>query len=92
MVVVPMLRRLLGYDERCAHATAVAVILPVTAVSAFTYLNAGIFPTVTGFSVSIGVFLGGISGAAALGKLKPTFIEKLFSAAMFAAGIRMLLG
>ena len=41
MIAVPVLIGLLGYPQKEAHATAIAVIAPVCAVSAAAYVFAG---------------------------------------------------
>ena len=43
MVAVPLLKNMLGYDEKNAHATAILIIAPVCAVSAVTYIVNGYF-------------------------------------------------
>ena len=43
MVVVPLLKNLLGYDEKRAHATAILIIAPVSAASLITYIFGGYF-------------------------------------------------
>ena len=43
MVVVPLMKNMLGYEEKYAHATAILVIAPVCAASLITYLVNGYF-------------------------------------------------
>ena len=82
MVVVPLLKNILGYDERRAHATAILVIAPVCAASAVTYLINGYF--------ALGSVAGGALGAFALGKLPEFIVNAVFVAVMLAAGVRLL--
>lgn len=92
MIVVPMLIYLLGFEQKHAHATSIAVILPITIVSAIIYLidAHGDFFTIA--SCSVGVFLGGIAGAILLTKTSNKIVGYIFCAVMALAGIKMLLG
>lgn len=92
MLAVPALALVMNLSEKQAHATAIAVILPVTAVSATVYflrgvsMGEGFAPTV------VGVVLGGLTGAALLKTLPPKIIGIIFYGVMIAAGIKMLIG
>lgn len=91
MIAVPYLERIAGYPTASAHATAIAVVLPATIVSAFVYLLFGLVPLSVFLPVSIGVLLGGFLGAKLLKKLDPKYTAVAFSAVMLVAGVRMLL-
>lgn len=91
MIAVPYLERVAGYPTASAHATAIAVVLPATLVSAAVYLFFGLVPFFVFLPVSLGVLLGGFLGAKLLGKLEPKYIAIAFSVFMLAAGVRMLL-
>lgn len=90
MIVVPLLTFLLKMKAKVAHATAIAVILPVSAISATVYFVKGSFDFPTGIPAGAGVILGGIAGALILGKLSSKFITKIFAVIMLAAGIKLL--
>lgn len=90
MVVVPLLKNILGYDERRAHATAILVIAPVCAASAVTYLINGYFAPEVVIPAAIGSVAGGALGAFALGKLPEFIVNAVFVAVMLAAGVRLL--
>ncbi len=90
MVVVPLLKNMLGYDERRAHATAILVIAPVCAASAVTYLVNGYFAADVVIPAAVGSVAGGLLGALALGKLPEFAVNAVFIAVMLAAGVRML--
>ena len=92
MIAVPVLVYFLGKEVRVAHATAIAVIFPITLASAAVYLFKGGLSAPVGIPVAIGVTAGGVAGAFLLSKLKPKKIKGIFSVVMLAAGIRMLLG
>jgi len=90
MLVVPLLTSVLTLEEKEAHATAIAVILPVSLVSATVYLLNGGFPLTFGFYTMFGVVFGGIIGALILKKIKNRVLTFVFYATMTAVGIRLV--
>lgn len=90
MVVVPLMTFLLKMKTKIAHATAIAVILPVTLVSAAIYLFGGYFDLSVGAPSGVGVVGGGILGAWLLTKLKGKWITRIFAVLMCAAGVKLL--
>lgn len=90
MIVVPMLIILLKYPSKCAHATAILIILPLSLVSGLFYVAFGIKIS-TLIPVTIGVIIGGIIGALVLKKLSNKWISIIFSGVMIVAGLRMIL-
>ena len=91
MIAVPLLERIEGRGETQAHATAIALILPASLVSAAVYLWAGLVPWTILLPVSLGVLAGGYLGAKLLPVLPPRVLSLLFAALMLAAGIKSLL-
>ncbi len=89
MVVVPALARFCGFSVKEAHATAILVMLPVTAASAIVYLFGGFYDGNVLVPCALGVTLGGGIGAIALKKLSSPAVARLFSLVMLFAGIRM---
>ena len=91
MLLVPILIRWAGIEERKAFATSVAVIFPLCAVSSVIYL----FRTVISFSVLlpylIGGFLGGAAGGFALKKLPVGLLRRIFGLLIIYGGIRSLI-
>lgn len=90
MVAVPLLKNLLGYNEKQSHATAILVIAPVCAASAIIYIISGYFQANVVIPAAIGAVAGGFIGAKLLGVLPEFIINLIFIAAMLAAGVRML--
>ncbi len=89
MLAVPLLRAG-GLSPRRAHATAISVILPASAVSGLVYLFGGLAPFYVLVPVALGVVMGGIVGAKLLNTLPVRAVDLLFGALMLLAGWRML--
>lgn len=89
-MAVPVLKNA-GLSQNKAHANAVAVILPITVVSAGLYLFKG-YVTISHALpyIPFGV-VGSFIGAAVLKKISPAFLKKIFAAFMIYAGIRLLI-
>ncbi len=90
MLVVPLLSFCLGCGGKRAHATAIAVILPIAVISSVVSLFSitpewsELIPTV------IGVTVGGVVGSFVL-KAAPSFwVSIVFSALMAAVGVKTL--
>lgn len=90
MVVVPLLKNMLGYEEKHAHATAILVIAPICAASAVAYIVNGYFSAEVVIPAALGTALGGVLGAFLLNKLPEFIVNAVFIAVMFVAGVRML--
>jgi uncharacterized membrane protein YfcA len=91
MIVVPFLEKALKKPAKTAHATAILIILPVTAVGAFVYFLSKGFAWSVGLPAGGGVLLGGMAGAALLSRFSNKTIRVLFALIMVGAGIRMIL-
>ncbi len=91
MVVVPLLKNMLGYEEKRAHATAILVIAPVCAASAVTYIVNGYFDAGIIIPAAIGSVAGGFLGALALNKFPEFIVNIVFITVMLVAGVRMIL-
>ena len=90
MIAVPLMKNLLGYDEKQSHATAILVIAPVCAASALVYIVSGYFQADIVIPAALGAVAGGFVGAKLLGLLPEFVVNIIFIAVMLAAGIRML--
>ncbi len=91
MVCVPILEKVLHLDNKKAHATAIAVIFPLSLVSAFIYVFNGYVKSFPLLTVGLGVVAGGILGSFALKFLPPKAIRIIFAIIMFAGGIKLIL-
>ncbi|MGI6228595.1 MAG: sulfite exporter TauE/SafE family protein [Christensenellales bacterium] len=91
MLVVPVLTFVSGLAEKNAHATAIAIIFPMSVASAIVYVLKGALDTSLLGSVVSGVVLGGILGAVVLYKASNKALTLFFYAVMIAAGIKMVI-
>lgn len=91
MIVVPLMNYLLKMKTKESHATAIAVILPITLFSALVYFIGGKFDFKIGLPSLLGVVTGGIMGAWLLGKLSANWLTKIFSLVMLVAGVKALI-
>lgn len=90
MLAVPCLTYIGGLDEKSAHATAIAAILPLCLVSAIVYALKGSCRNEVILPVVIGVTAGGIFGALLLKKLSSDVVSFVFYALMTFAGFKMI--
>ena len=90
MVGVPMLRAL-GFETKQCHATCIAVILPLAAVSGWLYHRAGVFELRDSYIYLPGALGGALVGGWLLPKLSSVWIRRIFGALILFAAARMLL-
>lgn len=87
MITVPALHYLLGLDVKRSHATAIAVMLPLSVVSAAVYTVGGVYHVGLGLWSALGVTLGGLGGAVLLGRMRSNVVAGIFYAVMAVAGV-----
>lgn len=92
MVCVPTLRRVLGFDEKESHATAIFIMLPISIASSIIYITLGGIQLLNTLWTTIGVVVGGILGAILLKKANSQVVNIAFAFIMLTAGIRLLVG
>ncbi len=90
-VVVPCMEKYLGIDAHKSHATAIAVILPLSVLSAVIYFFKANIPWLETTVVSAGGVAGGFVGAKLLNRISGRWLHIIFGAAMLAAAVRMFL-
>ncbi len=90
MLAVPLLKHL-GLEQKEAHANAVAVILPISTVSAAMYLWKDYVNLSDPFIYIPTGIIGAIAGTYILKKISPLWLKRIFGAFMIYAGIRLLL-
>ncbi len=91
MVVVPVLNKLFGLEQKKAQATALFVILPISLVSTIVYLCNNAISFAHGWPVILGIILGGVVGASLLNKMNNKVIKGIFVFFMLLGGVGMLI-
>lgn len=78
------------YSPRDVYATALAVMLPVSAVSALSYAGLGVWDGSGGIYI-LPALVGGVIGALLLDRLHTQLLRFIFSSVSAYSGIMMLL-
>ena len=90
MICVPLLSRVLNYENKIAHASAIAIIFPISFVSACIYMTNVRVEIFSLLSVSFGVVVGGILGAFLLKFLPEKIVRIIFVFVMLFGGIKLI--
>ena len=88
MLAVPALQTLGNMPIKKAHATAIAVMLPMSLLSAIIYTAMGIGNITLGWTSCLAVTMGGALGAMLLGRMSKEMTSLVFYTLMLAAGIQ----
>lgn len=91
MICVPILQNVLHLEDKYSHATAIAIIFPISFISAVIYLLSGTLETIPLVTVGSGVVIGGIIGSFLLKCLPPKAIKVIFAIIMLLGGIRLII-
>ncbi len=91
MICVPTLEKGLGLDNKRAHATAIAVIFPLSLISCAVYIFNGAIESLPLLTVGLGVLVGGIAGSFALKYIPSKTLRIIFAVIMLVGGIRLII-
>lgn len=91
LFLVPLLTRWAGMERRRAFATSVAVILPLSLVSAGVYCWKGVLDLTGCWPYLAGGFLGGLLSGKIFHKVPLTFLRRAFGALILYGGVRAVL-
>lgn len=89
IIAVPLLKAD-GLSQKQAHENAVAVILPLTVISAFIYLNKGYVKISDCYPFIITGLIGSFIGVKIIDKISPVLLKGIFGGFMVYAGVRLL--
>lgn len=90
LIVVPLLKSY-GLEQQRAQATAISIILPLTAISAIIYYINGNIPLDSNlWFIPFGA-VGAVIGAFLLPKISNKFLKNIFAVFIIWAGIRLLM-
>lgn len=91
MICVPTLEKALKLDNKRAHATAIAVIFPLSLISCAIYIFKGSIQSLPLLTVGLGVLAGGIAGAISLKYIPSKVLRIIFAIIMFVGGVRLVI-
>lgn len=89
MITVPLLKKF-NLSQNEAHASTVAVIFPLTIISAFMYILKGYVEISDALPFVIFGIAGSVVGAWILKKVSPKILKRIFAVFMIYAGVRMV--
>ncbi|MBQ3817492.1 MAG: sulfite exporter TauE/SafE family protein [Clostridia bacterium] len=90
MLAVPLLKRN-GLEQKEAQCNAIAVILPITILSAFMYVHKGYAKVNNALPYIPGGIIGAFAGTYFMKKISSVWLKRIFGGFMVYAGIRLLL-
>ncbi len=90
MLAVPVLKSL-GLEQKKAQANAIAVILPITVLSATLYVMGGNVSLSDALPFIPGGLIGSILGTFIMSRISPKYLKIIFGGFMIWAGIRLLM-
>ena len=90
MLAVPMLKKI-GFSQKESHTNAIAIILPITIVSAIVYLLKDLVTFSDAVIYMPTGLIGAVIGTYLLKKISAKWLKNIFGVLMFYAGIRLLL-
>ncbi len=89
-VVVPAMELFLDMEEKKAHATAIAIILPLSVLSVFFYWKQGYLDFGLWKTVTLGGVLGGLVGAKCLSKIPKHWLKIIFGATIIITACKLI--
>lgn len=89
-IVVPAMEKFLDMDEKKSHATAIAVIFLMSAVSSVLYIRSGRFDFSLWLPVTLGGIIGGALGAKLLSKISVRRLKLIFGSVIAATAVKMI--
>lgn len=90
MLAVPLLKKI-GFSQKESHTNAIAIILPITIVSAAIYLFKDFVEIKDSLIYIPTGLLGAILGTYILKKISPKWLKRIFGILMVYAGVRLLI-
>lgn len=91
LFLVPLFIKWLEMDEKKAFATSVAVIFPLSVVSAIVYFFKGNIDLLYALPYLFGGLCGGIISGKVFGKIHVTLLRRVFGLLLLYGGIRAVL-
>lgn len=92
LFIVPLLIHWCKIEERNAFASSVAIILPISLVSAFIYFKHGYLNIFTALPYVIGGALGGFISGRFFKNINMLWLRRIFAIFILYGGFRAILG
>ncbi|MBC5737640.1 TSUP family transporter [Pseudoflavonifractor sp. BIOML-A3] len=90
MILVPLLTRWCGLDQRRAFATSVAIILPLCVCSSVIYLFRGGLDFMLALPYLAGGLIGGFVGGKVFKKVNMVWLRRVFALFILYGGVKAL--
>ena len=90
IVMVPLLTLLAGFTQHQAHATSLAAIVPIAALSAATFAAAGEVDYALAAALAFGAIIGAPLGAAVMARTGEGLLKTLFGVLLMIVSIQLL--
>lgn len=90
MLCVPVLKWLLGLEDKESHATTILIMSLISVPTLIVYITTLPFDLISVLFVSLGVVIGGFIGSKLLKNLSNDTINIAFIILMFLAGLKMV--
>ncbi|MBO4467954.1 MAG: sulfite exporter TauE/SafE family protein [Clostridia bacterium] len=90
MIAVPLLTKK-GFEQKDAHRNAIAVLLPVSVISAALYISKSVISLSDVYPYLLSGSVGAIAGTLIMSKISPKMLKGIFGAFIVYAGIRLLI-
>ena len=90
MILVPLLTRWCGLEQRRAFATSIAIILPLCALSSAIYWLRGGLDFLLALPYLAGGLIGGFLGGRLFQKLNMVWLRRAFALLILYGGVRAL--
>lgn len=91
MILIPIFRKLLKKEEKRVFATSLAVVLPLSVVSATMYAQSGGFDFGSALPFVIGGTVGGFVGGKVFKKVPVRLLRITFAIFMIYGGLRLFM-
>lgn len=91
IIIIPALVMLLGYSQQMAQGTTLLMfVLPVGALAAWQYYQAGNVDIKTALILGAGFLIGGLIGAKVANQISPVLLKKAFAVLLIAIAVKIL--
>lgn len=91
MILVPLLTRWAGLEDKKAFATSISIIAPLCVVSIIVYCIQGSMDFTQALPYLIGGFLGGLIGGKVFQKVPAKFLHRALGIIIIYGGVRSFL-